>query len=136
MQPLFQNIRNEQAGIVRSSKSFICTSLTVDLFSIFATSNIDLVANIYKIYSMQRILIRIKNNTFVKYDNLHPEYAAKLVASSEYYHCHWILLGVTCYNLLYDTYVKNTFICFSFSSQLLFVQIHVCALSMRKYFIC
>ena len=31
-------------------------------------------------------------NPFVKYSHLHTEYAANLVASSKYYHCHWIML--------------------------------------------
>ena len=53
----------------------------------------DMAVNIHhKIYSMQRILIHIKANSFVKYGHLHPEYAANLVVSGEYYHCHWILL--------------------------------------------
>ena len=43
---------------------------------------------------MKMILIHIKYGPSVKYDHLHPEYAANLVASSEYYHCHWILLHI------------------------------------------
>ena len=37
----------------------------------------------------------------VKSGHLHPEYAANLVASSEYYHCHWILLTVSQRETLY-----------------------------------
>ena len=37
---------------------------------------------------MQRILIHVKNTSFVKSGHIHPEYVANLV----YYHCHWILL--------------------------------------------
>ena len=60
----------------------------------FATSKIDLIVSIlHKIYWMQRILIHIKKNDFVKDGHLLPEYAANLVASSKYYNCHWILLG-------------------------------------------
>ena len=36
---------------------------------------------------MQRILIRIKADLFVKCVHLHPGYAANLVATSRYYHC-------------------------------------------------
>ena len=48
---------------------------------------------------MQRILIHIKANPFVKYGPLLPQYAAILVASSEYYHFHWILLMCNTLNL-------------------------------------
>ena len=41
---------------------------------------------------MQRILIHIKSNLFVKCAHLHPGYAVNLVARSRYYHCHWTLL--------------------------------------------
>ena len=37
---------------------------------------------------MQRILIDKKVNPFVEYGHFHPQYAANLVASSDYYHCH------------------------------------------------
>ena len=47
--------------------------------------------NIY-IYIYIYISIYIKANPFVKYGKLHPEYAANLVASGEYYHCHWKVL--------------------------------------------
>ena len=49
------------------------------------------VSLVHKLYSMQMILIHIKANPFVKYGHLFPEYAASLVAYSEYYYCHWIL---------------------------------------------
>ena len=88
---------------------FIGTSLTVYLFNIIATSNIDLIVSIlHKIYSMQRILIHIKNNFFVICAPLHPEYAANLVASRGYYHCHWVLLQ-------FHTYTKRHMSCISIS---------------------
>ena len=46
----------------RSASLFIGTSFTVAVFTIFATSNVDLIVGIpHKIYSMQRILIHIKS---------------------------------------------------------------------------
>ena len=84
------NILNEEACMFRNSWLLIGTSL-----SIFATSNIGLVVNIlHKICSTLRILIHIKANPFVKYYQLHQEYAANLVASSEYYHYHWVLFDL------------------------------------------
>ena len=41
---------------------------------------------------MQRILIHLKVDLFVKSTHLHPGYAANLVARSRYYHCHWTVL--------------------------------------------
>ena len=73
---------------------FIGTPLTV-FFSIFATSNIDIVVSIlHKTYLIEWVLIHIKSQSLcqIGYGHLHPEYAAYMVASSEYYHCHWILL--------------------------------------------
>ena len=65
----------------------------INSFNIFAASTIILIVSIFqKFYKMQRILFHIKANPFVKYHHLHPEYAANLVTSSEYYNCHWILL--------------------------------------------
>ena len=67
----------------RSTSLFIGTSFTVAVFTIFATSNVDSIVGIsHKIYSMQRILIHIKANLFVKCAHLHPGYAANLVARS------------------------------------------------------
>ena len=51
---------------------------------------------LHKIYSMQRILIHIKADLFVKCAHLHPGYAANLVARSRYYHCHWTELACRC----------------------------------------
>ena len=77
----------------RSASLFIGTSFTVAVFTIFATSNVDSIVGIpHKIYSMQRILIHIKTDPFVKCAHLHSGYAAHLVARSRYYHCHWTLL--------------------------------------------
>ena len=77
----------------RSASLFIGTSFTVVVFTIFATSNVDSIVGIdNKIYSMQRILIHIKADLFVKCAHLHPGYAANLVARSRFYHCHWTLL--------------------------------------------
>ena len=46
----------------RSTSLFIGTSFTVAVFTIFATSNVDSIVGVpHKIYSMQRILIHIKN---------------------------------------------------------------------------
>ena len=74
----------------RSASLFIGTSFTVAVFTIFATSNVDSIVGIpHKIYSMQKNLIHIKANLFVKCAHLHPGYAANLVARSRYYHCHW-----------------------------------------------
>ena len=56
-------------------------------FSIIATPNMNLIATIlHKIYSMKKINPH-KKQSLVKYGQLHPEYAANLVASSKYYHC-------------------------------------------------
>ena len=78
----------------RRASLFIGTSFTVADFTIFATSNLDLIVGIpHKIYSMQRILIHIKADLFVKCAHLYPGYAANLVARSRYYHCHWTLLS-------------------------------------------
>ena len=77
----------------RSASLFIGTSFTVAVFTIFATSNVDSIVGIpHKIYSMQRILIHIIIDLFVKCAHLHPGYTANLVARSRYYHCHWTLL--------------------------------------------
>ena len=81
----------------RSASLFIVISFTVAVFTIFATSNVDSIVGIpHKIYSMQRILIHIKADLFVKCAHLHPVYAGNLVARSRYYHCHWtVLVGIT-----------------------------------------
>ena len=77
----------------RSASLFIGTSFTVAVFTIFATANVDSIVGIpHKIYSTQRILIRIKANLFVKCAHLHPGYEANLVARSRYCHCHWTVL--------------------------------------------
>ena len=77
----------------RSASLFIGTSFTVVVFTIFAASNVDSIVGIpHKINSMQRILIHLKNDLFVKYAHLHPGCAANLVARSRYYHCHWTVL--------------------------------------------
>ena len=48
----------------RSASLFIGTSVTVAVFTIFATSNVDAIVGIpHKIYSMQRILIHIKSQS-------------------------------------------------------------------------
>ena len=44
----------------------------------------------HKIYSMRKVLNHKKANPFVKYGHLHLEYAANLMASGEYYYCHWV----------------------------------------------
>ena len=76
----------------RSASLVIDTSFTVAVFTIFATSNVDLIVGIpHKIYSMQRILIHIISRSLC-WAHLHPGYAANLVARSWYYHCHWTLL--------------------------------------------
>ena len=77
----------------RSASFFIGTSFTVEVFTVFATSNEDSIVGIpHKIYSMQRILIHIKSRSLkCKCAHLHSGYAANLVARSRYYHCHWIL---------------------------------------------
>ena len=74
----------------RSASLFIGTSFRVAVFTIFTTSNVYSIVGIpHKLYSMQRILIHIKADLFVKCAHLHPGYAANLVARSRYYHCHW-----------------------------------------------
>ena len=79
--------------MLRSASLFIGPSDTVAVFTIFATSNVDSMVGIpHKIYSMQRILIHIKGDLFVKCAHLHPGYARNLVARSQYYHCHWTIL--------------------------------------------
>ena len=76
------------------------------LCSIFATSNIGLVVSIiHKIHSLQRILILIRSHPFVKYGHLHPEYAANLMASDEYNHCHRILLARSM--ILYNSFTLS-----------------------------
>ena len=86
MHPLFQNISNKQAHVFRSSWLFTGKSLTVDLFSVFATSNIVFVVSIlHKIYSVKIISIHININVFIEYGHLHLEYATNLAASREYY---------------------------------------------------
>ena len=44
---------------------------------------------------MQRILIHIKSQFFVKCAHLHQGYATKLVVRSRYYHCHWTVLTIS-----------------------------------------
>ena len=85
----------QQACMFRCASLSIGTFFTVAVFTIFATSNVDLVVGIpHKMYTMQRILIHIKADLFVNCAHLHPGYAANLVAISRYYHCHWsVLLG-------------------------------------------
>ena len=87
--------------LYRSASLFIGTSFTVANFTIFATSNVDSIVGIpHKIYSMQRILICIKNDLFVKCAHLHPGYAANLVARERYYHCHWTLSKMTLFSVI------------------------------------
>ena len=51
----------------KSAWLFIGTSYTVAVFTIFATSNVDPIVGIpHNIYSMQKILIHIKTDHFVK----------------------------------------------------------------------
>ena len=62
----------------RSASLVIGTSFTVVVCTIFATSTVDSIVGIpYKIYSMQRILIHIKTDLFVKCAHLHPGYCSE-----------------------------------------------------------
>ena len=96
MQPLFQNIRNGQACMFRSSWLFIDTPLMVIYFRIIATSNIDLVVSIrHKTYSMQFFLIHIKSVLPL----LHVATCTKSMQRtwwpcSEYCLCHWMLFSM------------------------------------------
>ena len=93
----------QQACMFRSASLFTGTSVTVAVFTKFATSNADSIVGIHqKIYSIQNMLIHIilihiiHINPHVKCAHLHLGYAANLVARSRYYHCHWTLLMSFC----------------------------------------